>query len=349
MNIAIIVPSLANKGPILVVKELLDNIDRNIVNNIELFYFDPIEEVDMNVPSHRISFKEKRTFEAFDIVHTHGYRPDKYVYKNRAYIKARAISTIHTNMYEEYTANYNKLAGYTIQYIWLWILKKHDHIVTLTEAMRTHYKKYIKEDMLSVIYNGRTVATGGSILQEDELLIKKLKEHHKIIGTVCNITKRKGLHQVIKALPSLQNVVFLVVGSGREKDELVRLSEELHVSDRCFFLGERLDVSAYYGYFDVYAMCSYSEGVPLALLEAASCGVPTICSDILMLREIFSNDEVVFFSLDDKSSLIKAYYKAIGEPSYGVRIKEKYENVYTGRRMASSYLQLYKKLLSGEY
>lgn len=348
MNIAVIVPSLANKGPVLVAKELIDNIDRSLIRNIELFYFDPIEELEMNVPCHRISFQKEEKFEAFDIIHTHGYRPDKYIYKNRRHIKAKVISTIHTNMYEEYKANYNKFAGWLIQCMWLRILKRHDHIVTLTKVMWTHYSRYFKSGMISVIYNGRTQVLTKGILPEDETLIKNLREKYKIIGTVCNISKRKGLHQVIQALPSLQNVVFLIIGDGNEKEELVKLAERLEVRDRCFFLGERLEVTGYFNFFDVFAMCSYSEGVPLALLEAASHGVPAICSDISMLREIFSDNEVVFFSLDDSNSFISAYNKITTEPSFGTRMKEKYLRAYTGEEMASSYLQLYQQLLSGE-
>jgi glycosyltransferase involved in cell wall biosynthesis len=198
---------------------------------------------------------------------------------------------------------------------------------------------------ISVVYNGRTFQESGHIRLEDKKLINKLKGKYKIIGTVCNITKRKGLHQVIKALPLLPEAAFIIIGSGKGLEELVKLARKLNVMDRCHFLGERLEVSAYLNTFDLFAMTSYSEGLPLALLEAASCGVPSICSDIPMLREIFSQEEVAFFSLDDTDSFLNAYKIITNDSSYSIRIREKYLAAYTGQNMADCYLQLYQQLL----
>ena len=57
-------------------------------------------------------------------------------------------------------------------------------------------------------------------------------------------------------------------------------------------------------------MPSYSEGFPLAMLEAASMQKAIVCSDIPVFREIFSEQEIVTFELDNTNSLRDALITA---------------------------------------
>ena len=64
MKIAFILPSLANKGPIVFTKYLIEGL-KGKVDYIEVFYF---RDIDLGVPTKQIGFFEKIDF---DIVHTH--------------------------------------------------------------------------------------------------------------------------------------------------------------------------------------------------------------------------------------------------------------------------------------
>ena len=52
-------------------------------------------------------------------------------------------------------------------------------------------------------------------------------------------------------------------------------------------------------YFDVYALCSYTEGYPLAFIEAAAAKLPVVCSDIPVFKSIIPEDCSCFFRLGD--------------------------------------------------
>jgi len=68
MKIAFILPSLANKGPIIVVRDIVDNLVANpIVQDIIIFYFDEKVELDFSCKTKRISFKDKIDFDYFDV------------------------------------------------------------------------------------------------------------------------------------------------------------------------------------------------------------------------------------------------------------------------------------------
>ena len=58
-------------------------------------------------------------------------------------------------------------------------------------------------------------------------------------------------------------------------------------------------------------MPSRSEGFGLALIEAVQQKIPVICSDIDVFKELFTDDEVTFFKLEDHGSLSEAVKTAI--------------------------------------
>ena len=94
-------------------------------------------------------------------------------------------------------------------------------------------------------------------------------------------------------------------------------------------------------------MPSRSEGFGLALIEAVQQKVAVICSDIAVFRELFSSDEVTFFRLEDRNSLIEALSEALKtgknktESAY-----VRYLNNYTDVLMANRYYEIYCSALA---
>jgi glycosyltransferase involved in cell wall biosynthesis len=72
----------------------------------------------------------------------------------------------------------------------------------------------------------------------------------------------------------------LIVGRGPLEDELRAKSRELGLSESVRFLGFSEDVRPYLETADVYVSASEKEGLPLALVEAMACGLPTVVTDI---------------------------------------------------------------------
>jgi glycosyltransferase involved in cell wall biosynthesis len=58
-------------------------------------------------------------------------------------------------------------------------------------------------------------------------------------------------------------------------------------------------------------MPSYSEGFPLAFIEATSFGLPILVSDLPIFREITHKDEVIFVRLNDVNSMTDAIHNLI--------------------------------------
>ncbi|HWN09241.1 MAG TPA: glycosyltransferase [Pyrinomonadaceae bacterium] len=70
-----------------------------------------------------------------------------------------------------------------------------------------------------------------------------------------------------------------IVGDGRLEADLRMQAEDLGISERVDWHGVVCDPYAFYHNADIFALPSRIEGMPNALLEAMSCGLPVIVSD----------------------------------------------------------------------
>jgi len=353
MKIAFILPSLARKGPIIVVKDIVDYlVTSDIVEKLIVFYFDDTVEVDFPCETKKITFREKIDFDSFDIIHSHMLRPDLYLFKNKLLgniKKAKLVTTLHQYNYVNLQYDFhNKFKAYIVSKLWNFILSKHDVIVCLSKDMKKYYENqiFIKDKKLKYIYNGRPIQNLDTFTNKDKIF-DRIPNNSIVIGTSCLLTSRKGLEQVIKVLPKIHNLYFVILGSGEEESNLKSLASVLDVSDRCIFLGFKSNPYEYYKYFDIFILPSRGEGFPLALLEAASMKKAIITSDLDVFKELFINEEVLFFKLDDlndlKKKIIEAYENKI---TFGNNVYKAFLEKYTSNVMANNYLKLYKELLS---
>ena len=97
----------------------------------------------------------------------------------------------------------------------------------------------------------------------------------------------KGFDRVVHALPKVRELAQVpfeveVVGTGKYRQELDELGEQLGVSDLIRYVGmvpyDQLEKS--YQYADVFVLMSLSEGMPSVILEAMGCGLPVIASNV---------------------------------------------------------------------
>ncbi|MFK8297316.1 glycosyltransferase family 4 protein [Capnocytophaga cynodegmi] len=344
IKIAYIIPSLKNQGPIIVVRDIILGLLER-VSCIDVYYFDEEIELDFPCKTHKISIFEKIDFDKYDIIHSHMLRPDFYVwYHRKKNHKSKFVSTLHQIIYDNLKGNYNNLIAFIFEKIWMILLSKQDYIVYLSQSMANTYKNKIKQKSV-IIYNGRNIskeAISEIVEEHNELL--RLKEKFKIVGTHCLLTKRKGINQSILALKQLPDYFLIVVGDGMEMQNLKNFAKSEGVHDRCLFLGYKKNSISYLKYFDIYLATSYSEGFSLSVIEAGECKLPIVCSNIESFKESYSENEVVFYTIDNIDSLVCAIRNAYkNKEIYSVNIFNKITTKYSVENMSNKYLELYKK------
>lgn len=350
MKIAYILPSLARKGPIIVVNDIINNLYQKI-DEIVVFYFDDVVEMNFPCRVQRIRFNEKVNFDYFDIIHSHMLRPDLYLCKNKLLgniKRAKIVTTLHQYNYFNLKYEYKKLLSFLVAKIWNFILFPFDKIVVLSNNMKIFYEKQIfPSKKIVVIPNGRPLPNNINLQNIPQLFeTTKCAKSPIFIGTSCYITKRKGLEQVINVLPLIDNLYFIIIGDGPEKNNLLKLAEELGVKNRCIFLGFKDNPLEYINNFDLFILPSRSEGFSLSAIEAASMRKAIILSNLNLYKGLFSHDEVVFFELDNindlKNKIVFAYENKF---RLGENIYKKYLLNYTDKIMANSYYKMYEELV----
>jgi glycosyltransferase involved in cell wall biosynthesis len=99
---------------------------------------------------------------------------------------------------------------------------------------------------------------------------------------VGRLSAEKNLETVVTATGYLQlggSVTDVMVGSGPLQASLEALARERGVTLECPGVVDQRRLPEFYGGADVFALASFTEGHPKALLEAMACGLPCVASN----------------------------------------------------------------------
>ena len=72
---------------------------------------------------------------------------------------------------------------------------------------------------------------------------------------------------------------LVLVGDGDERGETEAFARELHVQDRCHFVGFQQGIRGWYAAFDALLLTSENEGAPVVAIEALAAERPVVATD----------------------------------------------------------------------
>ena len=123
---------------------------------------------------------------------------------------------------------------------------------------------------------------------------KKLRIPEKafLILSVGEINANKNQKVIIDALRYIEDsdIYYILCGRGRNVRRLRKLTRKYGIEGNVRFVDYRKDVVNFYRQADVFALPSYREGLPIALLEAMYCGVPPITSNARGINDVMKNE-----------------------------------------------------------
>jgi glycosyltransferase involved in cell wall biosynthesis len=115
-------------------------------------------------------------------------------------------------------------------------------------------------------------------------------ESATIIGFVGRLAHDKGPDLYLKVAELIHHqkpeIHFVIVGEGDMLKELNKVCVARHQSEYIHFLNWQEDTCVVYNSFDLLIHTSRSDGTSLVLLEAMSCGVPTVAINVGGIPEI---------------------------------------------------------------
>ncbi len=104
------------------------------------------------------------------------------------------------------------------------------------------------------------------------------------IGFAGRMTRDKGVAELVEAFTRLRmahrDLHLVIAGEYEDKDPVPQSAKDVIVAgDGIHFLGWGTDMPSIYAALDLLVLPSYREGFPMAVLEAASMGVPAVTTD----------------------------------------------------------------------
>ncbi len=129
------------------------------------------------------------------------------------------------------------------------------------------------------------------------------------IITVANLVPLKGIEILIQAIHALENkhLCLKILGADDNAygEKLKTLCTSLNMDDTVVFYGKQMDVRPYIANSDLYVIPTLDkgEGMPMALIEAMSMGIPVLGSDISGVNYVLKDFPDLLFKPSDFESL----------------------------------------------
>lgn len=179
------------------------------------------------------------------------------------------------------------------------------------------------------------------------------EEQEKIVMHISNFRPIKNLPTVLRVFHSIQKKIpskLVLVGDGPEMATVRSLAKELGILSRIRFLGRVDQVESILPCADIFLMPSYLESFGLALLEAMSCGVPTISSNTGGITELVEHGKTGFvFDPEDVSAMAEKSIEILENHSLYKELsrngREWAHRFFHQENIVDRYEELYRKIL----
>lgn len=168
----------------------------------------------------------------------------------------------------------------------------------------------VSKAKIRTIYNGCDFFRVDLLVEENEVQ-KYPKNKSFRIGTVADLSERKGIIYLVEAVSKLphglrDNMEVIIIGEGTQKRELMALVENLGLEEIIRFIGFQSNHFEYTATFDLFVLPSLSEGLPVTLVEAMYLKIPVLTTDVQGNREIAGQERGIIVPACDSNSLAKA-------------------------------------------
>lgn len=211
--------------------------------------------------------------------------------------------------------------------------------------------KVLKRDLSIQIYNGINP------LQPVEN--KQLKDQYAnkfVIATLSRFDVQKNMgmmYDMAVALKDIKDIKFIWIGDGDEKSILEKRSKKEGLTNIDFVGFKNHDeIAEYFSFTDLYVSTARWEGLPFALVEATSIGLPIVASDVVGNNEVcLDGQNGLLFPIENVlkgiDGIKELYNNRKKLKEYGLRSKSIFNTYFTVEQMVGNHEDLYQQMIDG--
>lgn len=290
-------------------------------------------------------FKLIGVLKNYDIVHVHLFPALYWV----VFAKLFSLSKIKI-VYTEHNTNNRRRNIIAFKYLDRFIYSFLDFVGCISLGTKENLTNHLGNSNVSIklISNGINL----NLFSNKDQVNKTYNYFSKsdfILIQVSSFREQKDQETLIKSLLHLpNNIKLLLVGDGKLRSEKESLVENLGLTNRVLFLGNRKDIPELLHYSDVCILSSFYEGFGLSIVEGMASGKPSIASNVPGIREVLLGHGLLFEPQNDKQ-LSEHIYKLFTDQKFYDKIARQClerSKHYDIMNMVNEYIEVYKKLLN---
>lgn len=217
-----------------------------------------------------------------DIIHNHCILPDALagILLSKRF-RAKTLVTVHGSDINLYP-NRSRLANLITKFI----LKKSDQIIAVSQNIEKKVKKLFPNHKTRVIFVG----------YNQELFSKSQNQYSQDLVYVGRLIKSKGIYDLVDIFSKLKskypNIKLNIIGEGPEEDALKKYISEKNLRD-IHLVGAVMHskLSKKMSSSGIFIFPSYSEGLPVALVEAMALGKVIVTRSFEGVDRLITNKE----------------------------------------------------------
>lgn len=174
-----------------------------------------------------------------------------------------------------------------------------------------------------------------------------------LLGCAARLHPHKRLDAAIRLLPDEPFWHLALAGQGADEARLRLLASELKVSERLHLLGEIAPsrMADFLACLDVFVFPTQAETFGLAAVEAANAGVPSVVTDLPVLREVLSYEgrpTALFVDASDHTKLSAAVSRLLTDQHLSDELRQNAKGLrlrYSVDAMVEEYVRILNQVI----
>jgi len=284
-----------------------------------------------------------------NIIHSHDYKSHFYGAITAKLAGCKQVATLHGK-------TFGNVKNRVYEFVENLLLHMVSHITVVSEPLFNTLSRSGLSKKLSLIANGVDDHNFNPDIKGLGKTYWGFDSSSYVFGTISRMSEEKGHQLLIEAFSRLtiqnRNARLLLVGDGPLYDELVELSNSLGLGSEVKFAGARTEIEQILNDLDCYVSSSYTEGMPMSILEAMATALPIIATDVGSVGHLLRGDHGKLLPPGNVDELARQMQSVLNDVSHmeesGKKCRTRVEKEFSAGIQSQKFAKVYCSVLNSD-